>query len=257
MLSKFLGPENVSVAVTADFTFSAGTSKTTEFDPDMKVVTQEQIENKTTSTDTSVPSGVAGTASNNNANVGSTVGKPTIEKSEQQTNSYLVTTIERTENNTTPVMNMMTVSVLVNSKSVADENQAIPPEIKDKVEELVAKSVGIREGTDQITVEFFDFLEPIPFDEPTGFAIPWDKLNQVIKNLSLGLAALVALFIAIKAMRKLTPDPATVIQPVERSNQVSELSELVKQNPEVFSKIIESWSSLEADPAERRQNKAA
>ena len=117
--------------------------------------------------------------------------------------------------------------------------------------------MGIREGTDQITVEFFDFVEPVPFDEPTGFAIPWDKLNQVIKNLSLGLAALVALFIAIKAMRKLTPDPATVVQPVERSNQVNELSELVKQNPEVFSKIIESWSSLEADPAERRQNKAA
>jgi flagellar M-ring protein FliF len=257
MLSKFLGQGNVSVAVTADFSFTEGTSTRIEFDPEMKVVTKEQITNKTTANDTAAPYGVAGTASNNVPDQGGNSKRATVEKSEQQTNEYEISKTERVENITTPTMNMMTVSVLVNSKSVADENGVPQPGTKEKVEALVSQAVGFREGKDQITVEFFEFVDPLPSEEPLGYAIPWDKLNQVIKNLSLGLAALVALFIAIKAMRKLNPDPTTVIQSAERNQQVSELSELVKQNPEVFSKIIESWSSIEPEPEERRQSKAA
>ena len=258
MLVKFLGLGNVSVAVSTDITFAEGTSKTFEYDPDKKVVTTEEIIDTTSRDDKSIASGIAGTASNNGASSGNTTGKAVVLKSEEQKNTYEVSSTERIETMNTPILNMMTVSVLVNSTSVEDENQVIPPDVKEKVESLVRQSVGIREGKDQITVEFFEFVDPLPRNEPVGVAIPWDKLNQVIKNLSLGLAALVALYIAIRALRKLNPDPTTLQRRTDRSTQVNELSELVKQNPEVFSKIIESWSSLDSKPEKpKEESKAA
>jgi hypothetical protein len=59
-------------------------------------------------------------------------------------------------------------------------------------------------------------------------------------------------------LKKIQPDPATSSELADRTAQVNQLSDLVKQNPEIFSKIIESWSSLESTGRDSEsQNKKA
>ena len=153
---------------------------------------------------------------------------------------------------------MMTVSVLVNQSTVQDENNAIPPKVKQKVESLVSQAVGLRAGKDLITVEFFEFIEPEALEPPAASALPWDQINEVLKNISLGVAALVALFIGLKIIKKFNPDAASSVAAAgERTTKLSELSEMVKENPEVFAKIIASWSNAEADEQDESTSKAA
>lgn len=245
ILMKFLGVGNASVAITTDFTFPDGTSTVTEYDPDSKVIVSEVIKNETKTGGNRTASGVAGTASNFGTAPKAADEKVVISKVEDLDNQYEVSSTMRTETITTPILNLMTVSVLVNSTTVQDENKVIPPKVKEKIEALVSQAVGFREDKDQIAVEFFEFVDPVLTDVPvtTGFA--WEKINQVLKNISLGLAAIIALFVAIKAFKKVLPAPVVVAEPnSDRKTQVNQLSDLVKENPEVFSKIIESWSSL-------------
>ncbi len=258
ILTRFLGFGNASVAVTTDYTFPEGTTTTTEFDPEKKVVVDETIKSTTSTGQNASATGTAGTASNVGGTASSSAGKKTVlSKTEDLTSKYEVSKTQRTESVNTPVLNMMTVSVLVNSKSVEDEAQAIPPQMKDQVEALIRQAVGLREGRDQITVEFFEFVDPLPLADPVAAPLPWEQINSVLKNLSLGIAAIVALVIAMKVLKKIQPDPVTGQEIVSKSDQADQLGELVRQNPEVFSKIIASWSSQAGDADEQPSSKAA
>lgn len=259
ILTRFLGLGNASVAVTTDFTFPEGTTTITEFDPEKKVVVDETIKSSTTTGEDAVAAGTAGTASNiGSANTTSSAGKKSVlSKTEDLNSKYEVSKTLRTESVNTPVLNFMTVSALVNSTSVMDESQTIPPQIKTQVEALIAQAVGLREGKDQITVEFFEFVDPLPLTEPVGAPMPWDKINNILKNISLGVAAVVALLIAMKVLKKIQPDPAPATEIADRASQVDQLSELVKQNPEVFSRIIASWSNADGDADEEQEKRAA
>ena len=258
ILSRFLGFGNASVAVTTDYTFPEGTTTTTEFDPEKKVVIDETIKSTSSTGQDSQAGGAAGTASNVGENPTTRSGKTAVtSKTEDLTSKYEVSKTQRTESVNTPVLSMMTVSVLVNSKSVEDESQTIPADMKTQVESLVRQAVGIRDERDQITVEFFEFVDPLPLAEPVGAPMPWDQINSVLKNISLGIAAIVALLIAMKVLKKIQPDPATGQEVVARSQQVDQLSELVRENPEVFSKIIASWSSQTSDSGDQTSSKVA
>lgn len=247
ILTPFLGIGNTSVAVTTDFTFPMGTKTTKEFDPDSKVLVDEQVKNTTSRAQGSTASGPAGSASNVGDGSGSReTGSPVVSKTEDLSNRYEISSTSRTESMQTPILNMMTVSVLVNQATVEDEIGAVPPDVKQKVESLVSQAVGLRDGTDHITVEFFTFVEADAGVLPGGTSMPWDQINKILKNISLGVAALVALFIAMRVIKKFQPEPAIVSnESSEGPTSLSELSEMVQQNPEVFAKIIANWASTD------------
>lgn len=250
MLTRFLGLGNASVAVTTDFTFSTGTTTTQQFDPDGKVLVDETVRNSTTHNDDRIAAGVPGTVANSGENVtppASSTRIGLVSKTEDLTNKYEVSSTSRTETMQTPIMNMMTVSVLVNKTSVQDEQQVVPAKVKESVEALVSQAVGFRKGKDQISVEYFEFVDTMPMEEMIAAPIPWDQINEILKNVSLGIAALVALFIGMKSLNKFRPETSTGASAAAPTSQISQLSEMVQQNPDVFSKIIESWSKQEGD----------
>jgi len=74
----------------------------------------------------------------------------------------------------------------------------------------VSQAVGLRSDTDQITVEFFTFVESELGVPPVASGMPWDQINNVLKNISLGVAALVALFIGMRVIKKFQPNPQRV-----------------------------------------------
>ena len=124
-----------------------------------------------------------------------------------------------------------------------------PSQLKEKIEKVVKQAVGFREGKDEITVEFFPFAEPPPEEALPASAIPWDQINKIVQNVSLGIAALIAFLVtmmALKKMRPITSEPAAPQLNADSANRVNQLGQLISQNPEVFSRIIAAWADSSA-----------
>jgi flagellar M-ring protein FliF len=257
ILNPILGLGNASVTVTTDFTFPSGTKTVTKVDPDEKVLIDEQVNNSTTTTGGGGAIGVAGTGSNIGAEASASASsdRSLVTKSEDLTNKYEWSSTSSTETIQNPILEKLTVSVLVNQAAVQDENNVVPPEVIKQVENLVSSAVGLREGTDQITVGVLAFAEDATEVPPVATTIPWDQVNEILKNISLGLAALAAVFLGMKVIKKFQLEPSGVANTSgDQATKLSELAEMVQENPDVFAKIIASWSAadtVEADANER------
>ena len=260
LLYSTLGFGNYTVAVTTEFSFPEGKTTSIELDSKNKVVVKETVNSNMTTADNRSALGPAGVVANNGTAPPRQSAKETISKQEDSESEYRVPETTKTEIIDTPVMERMSVSVVVNSTKLAADNQPIPAETIASYENLLRQAVGFRDDKDEFKLEFMPFVERAPVEAPSPFiTLPWEKINQILKNLSLGLAALVALFVAFKALKRIQPDPSLAQEANDRGSQVMQLSDLVKQNPEVFSKIIESWSSLDSKKAndETIESKAA
>ncbi len=244
MLNTFLDFGNAQVQVTSDFTFKNETITSLEYDSKNKATTKEMIK---TEIESEPPPAETGSSPSQS-------GKSIVKsKKEDSTTEFVPSQTKRNETTSTPTMNRLSVAVAINSTATKE----VTPELRDKIEATVKSAVGFREDKDQITVEFFEFVVPPEIEAP-AFAMPWDQINELIKNLSLGIAAIIAFFVARRAFKKMQPDPSVAPEFANRDSQVNQLSELVKQNPEVFSKIIESWSNLDSEEnGESRERKRA
>ena len=251
MLVNFLGMSNSRVEVTADIAFPEGRTTIKEFDPSKRVVTSEIIDASSSSGETGNQAiGVAGTASNGGNRGGGANNRSQNTKSELINTTYEVSSTLREEFVRTPVVNVMTVSVLVNSAKVSNDNQEIPVAVKNSIEGLVKQAVGFREGIDQFNLEFFEFVELLPVEPPVGVWFPWEQVQSLLKNLSLGIAAIVAFFIGSRTLKNLAPTPTTDRPAMagDRESQVNQLSDLVQNNPEIFSRILASWANQSDTP---------
>jgi flagellar M-ring protein FliF len=261
MLVNFLGVGNSQVEITADFSFPEGRTTTTEYDPDKRVMTSETVDSSTTTDENPIAVGPAGTASNGDAaRRGASSNKVVTSKTEVLESNYEVSSTLREDVLRTPILNLLTISVLVNTDKVQNEAKEIPASVRASLEALVKQAVGFREGTDQFNLEFFQFVDLLQIEETPASAFPWEKINSLLKNISLGVAALVALFLGLKVIKNMQPAPGTTgaALPSDRSSQVGQLSELVKQNPEVFSKIIAAWANgAQVENGPKQQSKAA
>lgn len=258
ILYRTLGFGNYNVVVTTEFSFPDQKTTSVEFKKEDKVAIKEDVESKEKKQDNRSALGPVG-VNNNNGRGTSTQGRQdTVEKTETTKSEYRIPETEKIEVIDTPIMEWLSVSVIINSTAVEDENQTIPQELKSEFEASLREAVGIREKTkDKFSLAFIKFPEVETSEEPSAFAtLPWDKINQFLKNLSLGLAALVALFVAFKALKKIQPDPSLSPETADRESQVDQLSQLVKENPEVFAKIMESWSTLDSNEKPEKTNES-
>ncbi|HMO13584.1 MAG TPA: flagellar basal-body MS-ring/collar protein FliF [Pirellulaceae bacterium] len=245
LLLNFLGVGNARVEITADFSFPEARTTTKEFDPEKRVAISETIDtSSTTGGNFKPPVGVAGISSNVNNSRSQDVGQPLSNKTEVIDSRYEVSSTLREDIVRTPVMNLLTVSVLVNSAKVRNDAQEIPASVKASIEAMVKQAVGFRDGVDQFNLEFFEFVDLVPIDTQGTPWITWDQIQLALRNISLGIAAIVAFFLGSRTLKSMRPSssPNNSQAGVERGSQVNQLSELVKNNPEVFSKILASWA---------------
>lgn len=263
VLFPIVGIGNSTVQVTTAFTFPNETIRSTEYDQD-KVLSSERIKTTKNTENTAGASGTAGVA-NNVGNAGRSSSENISKDSTEETEfEYKISEQIREDVSQTPILNFVSVAVAVNSEAeyFGDGTTEIPAEKKKSIESLVRSAVGIREGIDVLTLNTLPFVDPMPLETAPVAAIPWDQINNILKNISLGIAALVALLLGFKAIKNLQPvnapsDTASRLQG-NRASQASQLSEMVKQNPEVFSKIIASWADDETEkPVEQEQQRAA
>ncbi|MFK7737114.1 MAG: flagellar M-ring protein FliF C-terminal domain-containing protein [Pirellulaceae bacterium] len=256
-LVNFVGFGNASVQVSADYSFTTGSRTSTKYDKDGKVPNKEAVISESTTNKSDKPEGATGVASNLQSR--QVNGANTESKTEDITTEYLVSKTEETEATTTPVRNFMTVSVLVNSEAagMAAEDGTLLPGMQEKVEGIVKNAVGFRSDTDAISVEFMSFPENPLAVEPAPVPFDWNNLLSIVESASLAIGALFAFLIGVMLLRKFQPTQdrggsgSGAGLDGERSGSVAQLSALIKDNPEVFTQIVRSWSG--ADHEESKQ----
>ncbi|MDG2183005.1 MAG: hypothetical protein P8L78_15050, partial [Mariniblastus sp.] len=173
-------------------------------------------------------------------------------KMEEQESKWDFSELKRTETIDGALLNALSIAVTINKQ---DRDATQIAELKTTLESSIGTACGVRIGKDQITVDFIDFVTEEPLDPVATSTIPWDQINEILKNISLGVAALVALFIAFRTFKKFQPDPIVTSEAAAApTSQLTQLSELVKQNPEVFAKIIDSWASLETETETKEES---
>lgn len=261
-LLQFLGYGNASVQVSLDMTFTQGSKKITKYDADGAVPNQEDLISETTTNTEPLPVGAAGVASN--LQTSGAVGKTNVQsKTENIKTSYLVPITEETMANSTPIRNFLSVSVLVNSEApgIKQADGTMTPGLDEKVDAIVKNAVGFREGTDTISVEILPFPEPaLTLTEPQS-TFDWTKITDLVEKASLAIAALLAFVLGLMLLRRFGPsNPRESIGEGQmeggRVGNVSELSRLIKENPDVFAQVVKSWSGVDSNTESDKRNVA-
>ena len=253
-LRNLFGWGNFNVEVTADYKFENAVQESRELGPE-KFLIQENIKQQMDIA-AGPASGTAGVATNIGLPlVGTTPPAPANKsqlKMEEQESKWDFSELKRTETIDGALLNALSIAVTINKQ---DRDATQIAELKTTLESSIGTACGVRIGKDQITVDFIDFVTEEPLDPVATSTIPWDQINEILKNISLGVAALVALFIAFRTFKKFQPDPIVTSEAAAApTSQLTQLSELVKQNPEVFAKIIDSWASLETETETKEES---
>lgn len=263
-LLQFLGFGNASVQVSLDMTFTQGSTKTTKYDADGAVPSQEDLVSETSTNSQPVAVGAAGVASNLNSKRVSNGASSVLNKTENVKTSYLVPITEETQANSTPVRNFLSVSVLVNSEAsgIKNEDGTMMPGLDEKLLGMVKNAVGFRDDTDTISVDFLPFNGPILTVTEPEAGFDWTQVTSIVEKASLAIAALLAFVLGLMLLRRFGPrsNPGGINadQQVDtaRLENVGELSRMIKDNPEVFAQVVRSWSGMDSDRDSDKRNAA-
>lgn len=252
MLAEMLGPGRAIVRVNADLDFTETTRTELRYDTEGSAKQQEDILTEEEEGAIDVAKGAAGTASNlttqNNRGA-----LPRSKKTEKITTTWKngETVDEVREYGGT--IKRLTVSALVDLPD-PDPNAApnTPAIDKQQVENIIRNAIGFQD-------ERSDRIEVVPTELigiETGVTTlvdtlnRWDFYNNLVRNASLGVAAIVALVLGLLLIRKLQPINALRVgtgkAPMDRESLVSELSAQAKDNPELVSRIVAAWLNTNA-----------
>ncbi|MCD0459818.1 flagellar basal-body MS-ring/collar protein FliF [Roseiconus lacunae] len=263
-LLKFLGYGNASVQVSLDMTFTQGSKKITSYDREGAVPSQEDLISETTKNVQPAPVGAAGVASNLNATAGTNTKSGMESTTENIKTTYLVPITEETSANSTPIRNLLSVSVLVNSEAdtIKLEDGSLMPNLAEMVNETVKNAVGFRDETDTISVNVVPFSEPLLTPAEPVSSFDWTKITSIVEKASLAIAALLAFVLGLMLLRKFGPSSNPRGMRGEgqigagSSESVGELSRLIKENPEVFAQVVKAWSGADGAKDSGKQNAA-
>jgi len=248
MLAEMLGSGRAIVRVTADIDFTETIRTATTYDPDSKVKLREKILSTTKSDTQSSPSGPAGTAANVGTTASGNQAKPYSEKTENIETDYQNAVTEDKVTEAAGEIRRLTVAAMVDLSAADDGDPASASAVtKEQVEAILKQAVGFDDSRkDQIEVLVtklagVDLVGPVAAPGYLG----WESINQLLRNVSLGLASIVALILGLLIVRRMRPvvDPsaASRVVSVERARQIAELSERALADPEALSRFIHVW----------------
>lgn len=246
MLIPVTGMEHIVVNVAADLTFVDAEKKIFKVSPEDRVVVSEDVESQK-DTDNTPKEELGAAGINNQLSGGSAAKKNSVLSTTENTKTtWVPSETMQIERDRTPKINSLTISVVVNSKLLEDTTNSAKPITKEQIESVVKNAVGFQEDRDFITVEFLPFLEITDDVVAAPTPIPWEQINEILRNVSLAVAAVVALFVGMMVMKKFKPGPVRGPMGLALSedgvNRISQLTQLAEKNPEVFSKIISAWA---------------
>lgn len=237
-VGEFLGADNVSVRAFADIRLLETISDETRIDKKNSLPLSE-TSNSTKKFGPSDP------------DAGSTASQPT-EQIDTTTTTYRMGELKSNVRQKEMKIEKLSIAIVANANSpLLAGDQAISAEqLKSQIETLAKGASGFQEDRDFLAVELVPFAVPEGTDGVPAAAIPWDQINQILQNVSLGIAAVIAFLITLMALRRFKAssqgNPPAPQMNQENSARVTQLGQLITQNPEVFSRIIAAWADSSA-----------
>ncbi len=262
MLSQLLGEGRSMVRVSADLDFTQQERTETTYDPQLKVRTQEDIRTFEKTGTQVQPGGVAGTSSNIGGGRGAAPGVPSKETEETNTTYYENAKTVDTIKEAPGKIKRLTVAVMADLSSLTAAAQPAaagtpqPPSAEattltqENVGAIVKQAVGFDAARgDEIEVLITEFAKVN--DEVDGLVVfdRWEQYNQLARNLSLGLASIIALLLGFMTLRKMQPVTIPVDAETDEDDAeqlIINLSERIQSNPETMQAIVSSFLN-EAD----------
>jgi flagellar M-ring protein FliF len=265
MLAQVFGPGRAIVRVTAEINFQKHHEKKETYNPEGRVVTTEKITtNKSTTAGPNGRGGPAGTASNlSKGNSQTPPPPPPVNSLDEtiETNFAVSKTIQEFEDKMGTV-ERLTIAAMVDLSAVADsqakDKSATPMTLAD-VQEIIKQAVGFKNNRDEIQVKNVKLNGPASSNVPEDdwhSVQQWQNIVNLVRNASLGVAALAALLLGWMFLRhfKAEPTPAKTEsgEPPEQNLVLNRLSIRAQEDPQAMAQVLENW--LES---ERTQSKAA
>jgi flagellar M-ring protein FliF len=270
MLAQMLGEGKAIVRVTADVDFTRMQRTETIFDPNVKVRKKESTKNIQRSGGGSKggTAGAATTASNlgeDSASKVSTNGSPFKETHEENETEYDTASTVDTITEAPGKLRRLTVAVMADLGVLKDSSETpaaaggapgTSPDAggsvtKEDVQAIVKQAVGFDdERGDQIEVLVTELAGQQQEDEEFLTMQQWDFYRQLARSSSLGLASVAALILGLITLRRMRPvlvdNPKSAIpedRDRRRSQTIQELSQRMKDNPEMAKAILSAWAN--------------
>jgi len=258
ILTQMLGPGRAVVRVTADVDFTETQTKEVRYDPELKVKVSETIHSET-ATGTSKAStnnagGVAGASPNLDALAFKSGGGSSGSKMESNTTTYENAKTEDTVHRLPGRITRLTVAAVVQlptDPAVAGQS-AGPMVTREQVEKIVKQAVGFDASRqDEIEVLSAALAGNTPVVEPLPVASPWEQYGPLLKNLSLGIASIVALVIGLLVLRRMKPivleSESAGALPADMVLRIADLSKQTQADPESVARVIQAWLAEPGD----------
>lgn len=260
LLSRMLGEGRAVVRVTADVDFTESERMETSYDPENKVKRSETIKSESHTGPSRGTTGAAGTPSNirpagNPA--GSAAGSDLVSsKIEENTTEFANTEIRDTVKETPGRIKRLTVAAIVDlTPADAGTESAVTTE---DVESLIKQAVGFDTGRqDEINVVASTLAGHVDLDVPA--APPWETYGPLVRQLSLGLGAVLMFVLGLRILRRLRPIVVSADGGEESADAIRQLAELTiraRENPALVAKVLENWLEDEP-PASSSSDRAA
>ena len=254
MLSKVLGPGRAVVRVTAEVNVQHQKTKKETYDPEQRVLVKETITNRKSSTGQPANKGTAGAGSNlpkKTGTVPATTQHQSNDNEENTDSEWRATKIEQELEEGRGNVERLTVAALLDlSRPEGAEGGSLTIA---EAEEIIKQAVGFKKGRDEIKVNDVKLasgaaLESVEVEYQQAQRMRW--YLALARNVSLGVAALVALLMGLLHYRRLRPKSEVKSQKSEVGSQNERLAEIVKENPELLAKAMERWLNREEKQAE-------
>lgn len=258
MLASMLGPGHAVVRVTADVDFTETERKETAYDPDIKVKASETLRSESITGSRPAAGGIAGTPSNVGPRPSSSNDSGSKSTIEENVTEYLNGKVEDSIREAPGKIKRLTVAAIVDlSAAQSDSGGAAAAITQERVQSIIKQAVGfdaVRSDEIEVLVaplagipDLTQGVDPVPF---------WEQYSDLIKNVSLGVAAILAFLLGLLLIRRMTPvvlDANTQrgLQP-ETARRLASLSQQAKENPDAVARVLAAWLDEPVDRADEQ-----
>jgi flagellar M-ring protein FliF len=260
VLFSVLGAGRAVIRVTAEMNFQRLHEKKEIYSPTGRVVISEKTTaNKGASTAPTAGRGPAGVTANQGKNAPAQPQPVSGGSDETQETVYKPTTTIQEMEDKNAKLERLTVAAFVDLSGVATSKDGAPAITLAEIEEQIKQAVGFKKDRDEIKVTNARLSPPqlpVPAEDEAHNLQQMQNILSIVRNASLGLAALVALVLSWMIIRRLRPLAKSAPAPASKTGAESVPPRVVaeiQQDPEALAKVLAGW----LDQAERQQRTAA
>jgi flagellar M-ring protein FliF len=257
ILTQMLGPGRAVVRVTADIDFTETQRKEIKYDPELKVKVSETIHSESHSGGGKSSGGAAGASTNIDPLAFKAGGGSGATKTESNTTTFENAKTEDTVREAPGRIKRLTIAAVVqlpDAAAAGSNGQSAPPIQQAQVEKIIKQAVGFDSARqDEIEVLVAPLAGNMDLQAPPVAAPGWEQYESLLRNVSLGLASLVALGLGLMVIRRMKPivveTESKDVLPAESILKLAEIAQQARENPEAVATVIRSWLNLPAASA--------